>query len=44
MKLEVKNLTKKFDKTIAVNNISFKIEKNETLAYSVQMAVEKPHQ
>ena len=31
MKLEVKNLTKKFDKTIAVNNISFKIEKNETL-------------
>ena len=31
MKLEVKNLTKKFDKTMAVNNISFKIEKNETL-------------
>ena len=29
MKLEVKNLTKKFDKTIAVNNISFKIEKND---------------
>ena len=31
MKLEVKNLTKKFKSTIAVNNISFKIEKNSTL-------------
>ena len=31
MKLEVKNLVKKFKSTIAVNNISFKIEKNSTL-------------
>ena len=31
MKLEVKNLIKKFKSTIAVNNVSFKIEKNETL-------------
>ena len=31
MKLEVRNLFKKFDSTIAVNNISFKIEKNKTL-------------
>ena len=31
MKLEVKNLIKKFKSTIAVNNISFKIEKNSTL-------------
>ena len=31
MKLEVKNLLKKFKSTIAVNNISFKIEKNSTL-------------
>ena len=31
MKLEVKQLIKKFKSTIAVNNISFKIEKNETL-------------
>ena len=31
MKLEVKNLVKKFKSTIAVNNISFEIEKNKTL-------------
>ncbi|MAC44561.1 MAG: ABC transporter [Pelagibacteraceae bacterium] len=31
MKLQVKNLVKKFNSTIAVNNISFEIEKNKTL-------------
>jgi ABC-2 type transport system ATP-binding protein len=31
MKLEVKNLFKKFKSTIAVNNINFEIEKNKTL-------------
>jgi|TARA_B110000914_G_scaffold153259_1_gene134422 ABC-2 type transport system ATP-binding protein len=31
MKLEIKNLIKKFKSTIAVNNISFEIEKNKTL-------------
>ena len=31
MKLEVKNLVKKFKSTISVNNISFEIEKNKTL-------------
>ena len=31
MKLEVKNLVKKFKSTIAVNNISFEIKKNNTL-------------
>tara|TARA_Y200000002_G_scaffold266510_1_gene221511 strand:- start:708 stop:1442 length:735 start_codon:yes stop_codon:yes gene_type:complete len=31
MKLEVQNLTKKFNTTVAVNNINFKIEKNKTL-------------
>ena len=31
MKLEVKNLFKKFKSTIAVNNISFEIKKNDTL-------------
>ena len=31
MKLEVKNLVKKFKNTIAVNNISFEIKKNNTL-------------
>ncbi len=31
MKLEVKNLIKKFKSTIAVNNISFEIKKNTTL-------------
>ena len=31
MKLEVKNLSKNFKSTIAVNNISFKIDKNMTL-------------
>ena len=30
MKLEVKNLVKKFKTTLAVNNLSFKIEKNRT--------------
>ena len=31
MKLEVKNLIKKFKSTVAVNNISFEIKKNNTL-------------
>ena len=31
MKLQIKNLVKKFNSTIAVNDISFEIEKNETL-------------
>ena len=31
MKLEVKNLIKNFSSTVAVNNISFSIEKNKTL-------------
>jgi len=31
MKLEVKNLTKRFNSTLAVNNISFEIKKNKTL-------------
>tara|TARA_B100001063_G_C16737384_1_gene542785 strand:+ start:987 stop:1721 length:735 start_codon:yes stop_codon:yes gene_type:complete len=31
MKLKVQNLVKKFESTIAVNNISFEIEKNKTL-------------
>ena len=31
MKLEVKNLIKKFKSTVAVNNISFEIRKNDTL-------------
>ena len=31
MKIEIKNLTKKFKSVIAVNNISFEIEKNNTL-------------
>ena len=31
MKLEVKNLVKQFKSTIAVNNISLEIEKNNTL-------------
>ncbi len=31
MKLEVKNLSKKFDSFLAVNNINFTIEKNKTL-------------
>ena len=31
MKLEIKNLVKKFNSTIAVNNISFQIRKNKTL-------------
>ena len=31
MKLEVKNLVKKFKSTIAVNNVSFEIKKNNTL-------------
>ena len=31
MKLEVKNLVKKFNSTIAVNDISFEIKKNKTI-------------
>ena len=31
MKLEVKNLSKKFKNIFAVNNISFSIKKNKTL-------------
>ena len=31
MKLELKNLTKRFNSTLAVNNISFEIKKNKTL-------------
>ena len=31
MKLEVKNLVKKFNSIIAVKNISFEIKKNKTL-------------
>ena len=42
MKLEVKNLIKNFKSTTAVNNISFKIEKNSTLGLLVQMDVERP--
>ena len=42
MKLKVKNLIKKFKSTTAVDNISFEIEKNETLVCLVLMGVEKP--
>ena len=31
MKLEVRNIVKRFDNTIAVNNISFEIKNNKTL-------------
>lgn len=31
--IEVKNLTKKFDKFLAVDNISFKVEKGEIFAF-----------
>ena len=31
MKLEVKRLIKKFNSTVAVDNISFEIKKNDTL-------------
>ena len=31
MKLEIKNLVKKFKSILAVNSVSFKIEKNKTL-------------
>ena len=31
MKLEIKNLSKKFNSIVAVDNISFKLEKNKTL-------------
>ena len=31
MKLEIKNLSKKFNSVVAVDNISFKLEKNKTL-------------
>ena len=31
MKLEVKNISKKFNNVLAVNDISFTIEKNSTL-------------
>ena len=31
MKLEVKNIVKKFENNLAVNNISFVIEKNKIL-------------
>ena len=31
MKLQVKNITKKFNSNVAVNNISFDIKKNKTL-------------
>ena len=35
MEIEVKNLNKKFDNILAVNNLNFKIKKNKTLAGSV---------
>ena len=31
MEIEVKNLNKKFDNILAVNNLNFKIKKNKTL-------------
>ena len=31
MKVEVKNLTKKFNNFLAVNNVNFTLEKNKTL-------------
>ena len=31
MKLQVKNITKKFNSVVAVNNINFEIESNKTL-------------
>ena len=40
MKLEIRNLVKKFKSTIAVNNISFDI-KNNTLGLLGQMDAEK---
>ena len=41
MKIEVKNLVKKFKSTIAVDNISFIIEKNKTLGLLGLMDAEK---
>ena len=43
MKLEVKKLTKKFSNTIAVNDISFEIKKNDTLGFLVPMVVARLH-
>ena len=41
MFIRLRNLTKKFKNTIAVNNINFDIEKNKTIGLWAQMVVEK---
>ena len=44
MKLKVQNLVKKFNSIIAVNNISFEIEKNSTLGLLGPNGCGKLHQ
>ena len=41
MFIEIKNLTKIYNKYLAVNKINFEIDKNKTLGLLVQMVVEK---